>query len=399
MIRTSSSRFQPALAFIIVTAFIDIMSMGLVIPVLPTLVENFAGSAENAGFWTGVIVAIWAGMQFLFSPLIGALSDSFGRRPVLLISSAGLTLDWLLLALAPNLWWLAVARMLGGIMTASISSVYGYVADITTAENRSKAFGIIGAAGAAAFVMGPAIGGLLAQWGPRAPFWFAGALTAISFFYGLLILPESLPVEKRAPFRWSRANPASAFILLRSHGELVDLAAVNFLVYFAYHLFSAVYVLYANHRFGFSPTEIGLLMAMMGLLDLPVQGWLVGKTVARFGDRMTMVIGLAAGAAGLLMMGLAPNKWIFALALLPSALWALATPTLMALMSQRVSDKDQGRLQGANTSIGSIAGIASPLFFGWLYSVTSLSLPFLSFAVAAAVMVAAALIGGRSGSH
>jgi len=396
MSRFAPSRFQPAVAFIFVTALLDVMAMGLVIPVLPTLVEQFAGPAGNAGLWNGFLVALWAGMQFLCSPLIGALSDRYGRRPVILVSTIGLALDWLMMALAPDLWWLAVGRMLGGVTSSSFTAVYAYMADITAPEDRSRAFGIVGAAWAAGFVAGPALGGLLAAFGPRTPFWVAAALSALAFFYGLFVLPESLPRERRTPFAWSRANPLGSLRLLRSHAELSGLATVNFLLYFAHHIFSAVYVLYAAHRYGLGPKHVGLLLACAGMLDMAVQGWLVGKVVARVGDRKTMVIGLVAGACGLLAMGLATTPLLFAIALLPNAFFALAIPTLQSLMTARVSEREQGQLQGASNSIAAIAGVASPLFFGWLYGISDVSLPGLSFAIAALVLVGAAVTGHRS---
>ncbi|MFT3967532.1 MAG: TCR/Tet family MFS transporter [Sphingobium sp.] len=397
MIRPSSSRFRPAVAFIFVTALLDVMAMGLVIPVLPALVEQFAHSESAAGIWNGLLVALWAAMQFLCSPLIGALSDRYGRRPVILVSTVGLSLDWLLMALAPDLWWLAVGRILGGITSSSFTAVYAYMADITPPEGRAKAFGIVGAAWAAGFVAGPALGGMLANWGPRTPFWVAAALSGLAFLYGLFILPESLPRDRRMPFSWSRANPLGALRLLRSHAELTGLSAVNFLLYFAHHLFSAIYVLYAWHRHGLGPFEVGVLLATAGALDMAVQGWLVGKVAARIGDRATMVVGLTAGAAGLIAMGVAPTRDLFALALLPNSLWALAIPTLQALMTARVSEREQGQLQGANNSVAAIAGVASPLFFGWLYSLTSQGLPGFAFIVASMVLLAAALLGHRSG--
>ncbi len=194
------SRYRPAVVFILVTALLDVMAMGVVIPVLPTLIEEFAGSNAQAGVWNGVLVALWAAMQFLCSPVIGALSDRYGRRPVLLISTAGLSLDWMLMALAPDLWWLAVGRMLGGMTSSSFTAVFAYMADITEPEGRSKAFGLIGAAFSAGFVAGPALGGVLGEISPRLPFWVAAGLSALAFFYGLLVLPESLPRERRMAF-------------------------------------------------------------------------------------------------------------------------------------------------------------------------------------------------------
>lgn len=398
MIRRTSS-FQPAVAFIFVTAVLDVMAMGLVIPVLPTLVEQFAGSAEATGVWNGVLVALWAGMQLLCSPLIGALSDRFGRRPVILVSTIGLAADWCMMALAPNLWWLAVGRILGGVTSSSFTAVYAYMADITPPEGRSRAFGIVGAGWAAGFVAGPALGGILAHFGPRVPFWVAAALSGLAFLYGLFVLPESLPKDRRSPFAWSRANPIGALRLLRSHAELTGLATVSFLLYFAHHVFAAVYVLYAGHRYHLGPFEVGLLLGGAGVFDMIVQGWLVGRVTARIGDRRTMVLGLCAGAVGLSMIGLAQTPVLFALTLLPNALWALAIPTLQSLMSAHVSEREQGQLQGANNSIAAIAGVASPLFFGWLYGVTGTTLPGLSFGVAAAFLLVAAFLGHRAANR
>jgi DHA1 family tetracycline resistance protein-like MFS transporter len=395
MIRPTS--FRPAVTFIFITGLLDVMAMGLVIPVIPALVEQFAHSQSAAGIWNGVLVALWAAMQFLSSPLIGALSDRYGRRPVILVSTVGLSLDWLMMALAPNLWWLAVGRILGGITSASFTAAYAYMADITPPEGRAKAFGIVGAAWAAGFVAGPALGGLLAGFGPRTPFWVAAALSGVAFLYGLFILPESLPRDRRMAFSWSRANPLGALRLLRSHAELTGLSFVSFLLYFAHHIFSAIYVLYAWHRHGLTPFQVGLLLAAAGVLDMAVQGWLVGKVTARIGDRATMIAGLAAGGVGLAMIGLATTPLLFALTLLPNALWALAIPTLQSLMSAHVSEREQGQLQGANNSVAAIAGVLSPLFFGWLYSVSSRELAGLSFIVASAVLFVAALIGVRSG--
>lgn len=399
MIRFTPSQFQPAVAFIFVTALLDVMAMGLIIPVLPALVEEFTHSDGAAGLWNGLLVALWAAMQFFFSPLIGALSDRYGRRPVILISTVGLALDWLLMAMAPNLWWLAVGRILGGITSSSFTAVYAYMADITAPEHRAKAFGLVGAAWAAGFVAGPALGGVLATWGPRTPFWTAAALSGIAFVYGLFILPESLPPDKRMPFAWSRANPLGALRLLQSRAGLTRLALVNFLLYFAHHIFSAIWVLYAAHRYGLGPLEVGLLLAVAGLLDMIMQGYVVGKVTARLGDRRTMVIGLAAGAIGIFLMGVAPDKYSFIATLLPNSLWALAIPTLQSLMTAMVSEKEQGQLQGANNSVAAIAGIMSPLFFGWLYGVSIGSVPGLSFIVASLVLMAAAIIARRPGGE
>lgn len=388
---------KSAIGFILVAAVLDVMAMGIVIPVLPHLIEEFVGSNARAGLLNGLFVALWAGMQFLASPVIGSLSDQYGRRPVILISSAGLAADYVLMALAPNLWWLALGRILAGITSSSFTTIYAYMADVTAPDDRARGYGLIGAAFSFGFVLGPALGGLLGHFGPRVPFWVAAGLSGVAFLYGLFVLPESLPVEKRMAFSWRRANPIGAMILLKRHFELVGLAMVNFLLYFAHHVFSAVFVLYAGFKFGWGPLQVGLLLAMVGVLDMAVQGGLVGRLSKRFGDRRTMVFGLWAGAVGIALMGLAPTGAMFIAAMFPNALWGLAMPTLQALMTRRVSESEQGQLQGANMSVASIAGVASPLFFGWVYSI---SVPHgreaagIAFYIAALVLVAGAVLGG-----
>ena len=388
----SSARFSPAIAFILAVAVLDVMAMGIVIPILPALIKGFAGSEAAAGYWNGIMVAIWAGMQFLCSPIIGSISDRYGRRPTILISTAGLTLDWILMALAPDLWWLAVGRMIGGITSSSFTAVFAYMADITPPEERARGYGLVGAAFSAGFIAGPLIGGVLGEISPRAPFWAAAALSGVTFLYGLFILPESLPQERRMAFSWTRANPFGALKLLRSHPELSGLAVVNFLLYFAHHVFSVVFVLYAAHKHGWTPMYLGFALALAGILEMIVQAGLVGPVVKRFGDRRTMVTGLVMGSLGLASMGLAPTGLLFTLALFPNALWALAMPTLQSLMTRRVSESEQGQLQGANMSVGSIAGIASPLFFGWMYEMTVGDAPGVSFLIAAGILAAGALL-------
>ena len=389
---------RAALAFIFVTAVLDIVAMGIVIPVLPHLIEEFVGSNARAGLLNGVFVALWAGAQFLASPVIGSLSDQYGRRPVILISCAGLAVDYALMALAPNLWWLAVGRLIAGVTSSSFTTIYAYMADITEPAKRARAYGLIGAAFSGGFVLGPVMGGFLGEFGPRVPFWVAGALSGVAFLYGLFILPESLPVERRMKFSWRRANPVGAMMLLRRHAELAGLAVVNFLLYFAHHVFSAVFVLYAGLRYGWGPWQVGALLALVGVLDMIVQGVLVGPISKRFGDRATMIFGLFGGTVGIALMGWAPTGVAFIVAMLPNALWGLAMPTLQSLMTRRVGEDEQGQLQGANMSVASIAGVLSPLFFGWIYSISTepdspIHLPGLAFYLAAIVLLMAAGIG------
>ncbi len=391
----SASRLRAGIGFIIVTAFLDVMAMGIVIPVLPALVGEFTRSQAETSLYNGLFVALWAGMQFLFSPVIGSLSDRYGRRPVVLISAAGLSADFALMALAPDLWWLAVGRILGGLTSSSFTTAFAYMADVTPAEQRSRAYGLIGAAYSGGFVAGPVIGGFLGEYGARVPFWAAAGLSGIAFLYGLLVLPESLKREHRMPFSWKRANPLGALKLLRSHPELTGLAWVNFLLYFAHHVFSAVFVLYAGHRYGWDTWTIGLALALWGVLDVVVQTALVGPAVKRWGDRKVMVLGLLLGGVGLAMLGLAPTGGWFVAGIFVSALWGLSMPTLPSLMTQRVRESEQGQLQGANMSVASIAGVASPLFFGFIYSVTVGPAPGASFLIGALILIVSAAVGQK----
>lgn len=394
-------RRRAAIPFILVIALLDVVAMGIVIPILPRLIEEFTGSTSKAGWVNGVFIALWAVMQFLFSPLVGSLSDRFGRRPLLLLSSAGLGAAYVFMALAPNLWWLALARIVSGITASSIGTTMAYMADITPPERRSRAFGWIGAAFSSGFVLGPLLGGLLGEDSARTPFWVAAALSFTVFAYGAIVLPESLDRSRRMAFSWSRANPVGALRLLRSHHDLVRLAGVYFLIYFCHHVFTSVFVLYAGHRYGWGPTQVGLLLAFAGTMDTIVQGAVVSRVVGWLGERRTMVVGLGGGTLGLAMMGLAPTGAIFVLAQIPSALWEMSMPTLHSLMTQRVSESEQGQLQGANASVASIAGIVSPLFFGAVYAASVgegaiFPLEGTPFLIAAAALAFSAVLGLRA---
>ncbi len=389
---------------ILITALLDLMAMGIVMPVLPGLIAELTGSVAAAGLWTGAIASLWAVAQFFAAPVIGALSDRFGRRPVILISTAGLAIDWVVMALAPSLWWLVAGRIVGGITSASGTAIFAYMADITKPEERTRAFGLVGAAISAGFVAGPALGGVLGEFGPRVPFWVAAGLSALAWLYGLVVLKESLPAERRRPFAWRSANPADALGLFRMGSSLrgpdsslrgpnLSLRGLGigfFLLTFSHRIFASVFVLYAGHRHGLSTLEIGALLAASGVLDLVMQGLVVGPAVKRFGDRAVMIFGLVGGAVSMLAMGFAPSGLLFALAIVPNSLWGLAEPTIKSLMSARVAEDEQGRLQGASQSLASLAGIIGPLFFGWIYAATLADAPWLAFAIGALVLVIAA---------
>ncbi|MEW9856768.1 TCR/Tet family MFS transporter [Novosphingobium sp. M1R2S20] len=384
----------PAIWMILIAAFLDMMAMGIVMPVLPGLIEDLTGSQAAAGIWTGVIGSLWALMQFICAPVIGSLSDRFGRRPVILISTAGLALDWIMMALAPNLWWLVAGRIIGGITSASATALFAYMADVTSPENRARAFGLIGAAISAGFVLGPALGGVLGDMAPRLPFWVAAGVSGAAFLYGLVVLTESLPPERRQPFTWRTANPLSALHMLATRRELSSASVSVFLLTFSHRLFMTVFVLFAGHQHGLSTLQIGALLAFSSVLDLLMQGVIVGPATRRFGDRRTIVVGLAGGTLSFLAMGIAPTATWFVIAMVPASLMGLAEPTLRSVLSRRVTENEQGQLQGAMQSLASVAGISGPAFFGWLYAASIGTMPGLSFMVASGLLAIAAVFAG-----
>jgi DHA1 family tetracycline resistance protein-like MFS transporter len=355
---------RAALVFVLVTVVLDMLALGMIVPVLPRLVVAFlGGDTVRAARVYGVFGTVWALMQFLFSPILGALSDRFGRRPVILLSNFGLGLDYVLMALAPTLGWLLVGRVISGITAASFATAGAYIADVSPAERRAAGFGMLGAAFGLGFVLGPALGGVLGRMGPRLPFWFAAGLSLLNACYGLFVLPESLPRAGRRQFAWRRANPVGSLTLLRSHPELFGLGAVTFLRNLAHAALPSTFVLYATYRFGWDERTVGLTMAGMGACGMLVSGGLVGPVVRRFGERWVLVAGLLAGTGGFTVYGLAATG-AWALAGVPlQALWGLSAPAAQGLMTRRVDAADQGQLQGAQASLMGIAGLIGPGLF------------------------------------
>jgi MFS transporter, DHA1 family, tetracycline resistance protein len=363
---TSTARAprRAAFAFVFVTVLLDMLAIGIIIPVLPKLVVDFVGgdAAEGARVY-GLFGTAWALMQFFFSPVQGALSDRFGRRPVILISNVGLGLDYVVMALAPSLAWLFVGRVISGITAASISTSYAYVADVTPPAERAGRFGMLGAAFGVGFVLGPALGGLTGAIDPRLPFWIAAGLSLANALYGFFVLPESLPPEGRAPFAWRRANPVGALTLLRSQAQLIGLASVNFLGNLAHAALPAVGVLYMMYRYGWNERTVGLTMAGVGVAAIVVQGGIVAPAVKQFGERRALIIGLGFGVAGFTVFGLAPTGPLFWLGIPLMALWGLANPSAQGLMSRRIGPHEQGQLQGANASLMGVANLIGPGLF------------------------------------
>jgi len=355
---------RAAVIFIFITVVIDVLGFGLIIPVLPKLVQQFmGGDAAKAATIYGVFGTAWALMQFLFSPLLGAISDRFGRRKVILISCFGLGLDYIVMALAPGVGWLLVGRIISGICASNFSTAGAYIADVSPPEKRAQAFGMIGAAFGVGFVLGPALGGLLGSIGPRLPFWAAAALALVNATYGLFVLPESLPPEKRDAFSWKKANPVGSLTLLRSHPDLLGLATINLLFQVAHCVLPSMFVLYTGYRYGWDTRTVGFTLMAVGAFSIVVQGGLVKPAVKKLGERGALYTGLLFGIAGFAGFALAPTAfWMWA-ALPVFALMGLFAPGLQSLMSQRVAPYEQGKLQGANASIIGIAGLIGPGLF------------------------------------
>lgn len=393
---------RAALAFIFVSIVLDIVAFGIIIPVLPKLVQSFVDNdAARAAEWVGVFGTVWALMQFVCAPVLGALSDRFGRRPVLLLSIAGLGLDYVFMALAPTLGWLMVGRVLSGMTASGFATASAYIADVTEPEHRAAAFGIVGAAWGFGFVVGPALGGILGASDPRLPFWVAGILALVNAAYGFFVLPESLPPEKRAAFSWARANPLGSLRFLRAHRELFGLAAASFLYNLGHTVFPSVFVLWAGFQYGWDAKDVGLALAVVGIANIVVQGGLVRPLVKRFGARRAMAVGAAAGTLGFTMYGLAAVVPIFWIAIFVYSPAAVFNPSLMGVMSRQVSSTEQGRLQGATSSLMGIAGMVGPalftLSFAWAIRPTSpIHLPGLPFLIAALLFASAGLLALRS---
>ncbi|TAJ95028.1 MAG: MFS transporter [Reyranella sp.] len=382
-----------ALAFIFCTVALDVLALGVMIPVLPTIVLGFMdGDTAGAAEMFGVFATVWALMQFLCSPLLGALSDRYGRRPVILISCLGLGLDYIFMALAPSLLLLLVGRVVSGITSATIGTSFAYIADVTKPQERARAFGLVGMAFGLGFVVGPAIGGLLGSVDPRLPFWVSAAACLANAAFGWFVLPESLPPEKRMAFSWRRANPIGSLKLLASHRQLLGLAAVDFLGNFAHQVLPAVFVLYAGHRYGWGKATVGLTLAFVGVCTAVVQGLMIGPIVSRLGARRAVVAGLLAGAAGMSIYGLASTGPWFWAGVPVMAFWGIAGPALQEMMTRRVSGSEQGQLQGATSASRSIAGLIAPGLFAVLFAWTIDSVPGAAFLLAGGLLAAAAVV-------
>jgi len=359
-----------AFGFIFATALLNAISFGIMIPILPNLIKQFTGGdTAAASEWNVLFATTWGAMQFVCGPVLGMMSDRFGRRPVMLVSIFGLFVDFLFMAFAPSLAWLFVGRILNGITAASFSTANAYVADITPPEKRARNFGILGSAFGFGFMIGPTIGGLLGEVNLRLPFMAAAALCLINALYGFFVLPESLPPERRAEsLPWRRANPIGSLQFLKSHGELLGLASVSFLNQLAQTVLPTIFVLYTGYRYGWGPGILGFTFLASGACMIAVQMFLVGPVVKRMGERGAVLLGSALGALGFLIYGLASTGWAYLVAIPVFALIGLMQPGLMGLMSRRIDRQSQGQLQGANQSLQGIASMIGPSLFGLTFA-------------------------------
>lgn len=351
-----------ALIFILLTVLIDVMGIGLIIPVLPGLVKELAGSAEAGARDIGWLTAAYALMQFVFAPILGSLSDRFGRRPVLLVSLLGMALDYLLLFFAPSLTWLFVGRVLAGITGASLTVANAYVADVTAPEQRAKSFGLLGATFGVGFILGPALGGLLGEYGLRVPFLVAAGLTLLNFLYGLFVLPESRPASARTRSLDPRdLNPFTPLRALAEYTITRNLALTFVLLGLAGQVIYSTWVLYTEGVLRWTPAQNGVALAFFGLLTAGVQAGLIGRFITRFGERRTIMIGLIASLGEFLVLSVARTGGLLYLSLVVGALGGLAQPAIQGLVSRQVSEDEQGRVQGAITSLNSLVGVVGPL--------------------------------------
>jgi DHA1 family tetracycline resistance protein-like MFS transporter len=355
---------KAAIAFILVTLFIDILGIGIIIPVLPELVKHFVGgSTALAGRYVGVIAASYATMQFLFAPVLGSLSDRFGRRPVLLLSLFGLGVDYLIQGFAPTIWWLFAGRVLAGIMGASFTTANAYIADVSKPEDRARNFGLLGVMFGLGFIFGPALGGLLGGISLRLPFFVSAGLALVNWLYGFFVLPESLPPEQRGEFSWRKANPVGSIRHLATYPLVAGLAVAFVLAVLAQRGMENVWVLYTGYRYGWDETTNGLALALVGLTAALVQGLLVRPVVARFGERRTIGFGLAVASLTLLGYGMATSGWMILVIIVIGALSGLSGPAIQGLVAGTVNPSDQGKVQGALTSLMSLTAIVAPLVF------------------------------------
>lgn len=397
------ARQRLAFLFVFVTVMLDMLAVGIIIPVLPNLILEFqGGSFTQAAQLAGPLAALWSLMQFLSSPVLGGISDRFGRRAVILYSNLGIALAYVVTALAPNIWVLALGRIISGISAASQSTAQAYIADTSPPEKRAARYGMLGAAFATGFVLGPAIGGLVStHFGLRAAFWLAAGMSTLNFCYGLFILPESLPKERRRPFQIKQANPLASLRFLGEHPGLRGLSITHFFFFLAQVALPSTFVLYAGYRFGWRPDQVGGVLALVGGAAIVVQAVLVRKIVPKVGERRALLIGLSAAAMAFAIYGTAAIGPLIFIGVAFGAFSGLYTPSAQALMTSQIDATQQGRLQGALSAVASMAGLIGPILFTQLFAffisdMAPAHVPGAAFYMASLLMLTAACIAWRA---
>lgn len=389
---------KAAIGFIFVTLLIDVTGIGLIIPVMPKLIEHLLGISDisKAAQYGGWLTFAYAFMQFIFAPVLGNLSDKYGRRPVLLFSLFGFGIDYLFLSFAPSIAWLFVGRLIAGVTGASFTTAAAYIADISTPENRAQNFGMIGAAFGLGFIIGPSIGGLLGELGPRIPFLVAAGLALTNWLYGYFVLPESLDKVHRRPFEWRRANPLGSLLQLKKYPAVGGLVVSLILVYLAAHAVQSNWSFFTIEKFNWSPKMIGISLGVVGLLVAAVQGGLVRIVNPKIGNEKSVYIGLGLYALGLLLFAFASQSWMMFVFLIPYCLGGIAGPALQSIISGHVPPNEQGELQGALTSLMSATSIIGPpmmtnLFAYFTRANAPVYFPGVSFLLGSVFMIASAL--------
>jgi DHA1 family tetracycline resistance protein-like MFS transporter len=398
---------KKAMLFILITVLIDTIGFGIVAPVTPELIMELTGQPiSEAALYGGWLMFLYALTQFFAAPILGNLSDRFGRRPVLIASLFTLGLDYLLMAFAPTLEWLFVGRAIAGVAGATFATANAYIADISDPEMRAQNFGLLGSAWGFGFILGPVIGGLLGEYGSRVPFFAAAALAGANVLYGLFVLPESLPTEARRAFSFKRANPIGALAQMRKYPGVLLLFGALVLYQLAHDANPSTWTYYTMLKFGWSERDVGLSMGVLGISIVVVQGLLIRIVIPKLGDRMTVLLGLAVMATGYLGFSLAGEGWVMLVFIVPFALGSLAMPALRSILSHRVGADAQGELQGAMSSLMSLTAIVAPVFltqlFGYFSSASAPvyfpGAPFMTAAVltmGSAVVVAGVLFSRR----
>jgi len=393
---------KAALSFIFITLLIDVIGLAIIIPVFPRLIEQLIqGTISEASKVSGLLLVAYAVMQFLFSPLIGNLSDKFGRRPVLLFSLLGFGIDYLFMAFAPTIGWLFIGRLVAGITGASFTTASAYIADVSLPEKRAQNFGMIGVAFGLGFIIGPVIGGILGKMDTHYPFYAAAALALLNAAYGFFILPESLPKEHRRPLDWKRCNPLGSLVQLKKYPSVIGLAVCLFVVYFAGHAVQSVWTFYTMQKFNWDEDLVGYSLGFIGLCIAAVQGGVIRIAIPKLGEQRSIWIGLLLYAVGMLLFGLADRGWMMFAFMIPYALGGIAGPALQAVMTHEVPANEQGELQGGLTSLMSLSSIFGPWFMTYVFYYftspqTPVYLPGAPYYIAAILMLISVFLAIRS---